>query len=84
MTIDVEGNTAKESKGVIVTYTCSPTGDTGKKNKKCRSFWEKQDTQSTLCLFGNSCLERYMNKEGKNTRHKQTKANTPFVLMYRW
>lgn len=76
MTIDVESNTTKGSKGIIVIYTCSPTSDTGKKREELYHLWEKQDTQSTLCLFGNSCLERYTNKEGRNTRHKQTQTNT--------
>lgn len=76
MTIDVESNTTKESKGVIVIYTCSPTGNAGKKTEELYNLWEKQDTQSTLCLFGNSCQERYTNKEGKPTRHKQTQTNT--------
>lgn len=41
MTIDVESNTTKESKGVIVIYTCSPTDDTGKRKEELYNLWEK-------------------------------------------
>lgn len=37
MTINVEGNTTKASKGVIVTYACSPTGNTMREG---RGLWK--------------------------------------------